>query len=123
MHNETLNVPLAKIATNEELGAYKVRKTLNQKHIDELADDIRTNGIIEPVILTRAKEGDGFSVVCGYNRIAASRKLGLETIPAIVKNLDDKERVSMSFRENLLRDDLKPKEIRDGLNFQWNPGW
>src|SRR6266571_4516051 len=123
MENEMLNVPLAKIATNEEIGVYKVRKTFNQKHIDELADDIRRNGIIEPVILARAKDGDGFSVVCGYNRIAASRKLGLEAVPAILKNLDEKERVSMSFRENLLRDDLKPKEVRDGLNFQWNSGW
>src|SRR3989442_9081105 len=71
------NVPLAKIATDDEIGVYKVRKTFNQKHVDELADDIRTNGIIEPVILTRAKEGDGFSVVCGYNSIAACRNICL----------------------------------------------
>src|SRR6267143_2419530 len=122
MENEVLHVPLAKIVP-EEIGVYKVRKHLDEKHIDELAEDIRTNGIIEPVILTRTRDGDGFAIVCGNNRVAASRKAGLETIPAIVKTMDEKERVSMALRENLQRNDLTPKEIRDALNFEWNSGW
>jgi ParB family chromosome partitioning protein len=69
---------------------------------------VRAQGIIQPVLLRRA--GSRYQLVAGERRWRAAQIAGLEAIPAIVRDLDDRESVEIALTENLLRDDLGPIE-------------
>jgi ParB family chromosome partitioning protein len=78
------------------------------EELNELADSVRAQGIIQPVLLRRA--GSRYQLVAGERRWRAAQIAGLEAIPAIVRDLDDRESVEIALTENLLRDDLGPIE-------------
>ncbi|MBR6880302.1 MAG: ParB/RepB/Spo0J family partition protein [Clostridiales bacterium] len=84
------------------------RKIFDETALNELADSIRENGVIQPIIVQ--KKGTGYRIVAGERRWRASRIAGLSVIPAIVRELTDKETMEQALIENLQREDLNPLE-------------
>jgi ParB/RepB/Spo0J family partition protein len=74
----------------------------------ELATSIRSMGILEPLVVT--PNGDGYIVVAGHRRLAAAELAALETVPCVVRELDERERLAAMLVENLQRTDLQPLE-------------
>ena len=80
------------------------RKRFDNESINELADSIRQHGIITPILVQKR---DGYyEIIAGERRWRAAKKAGLKQIPAIVKDLQDKERLEVSLIENIQREDL-----------------
>lgn len=98
-------IALKDIRTNP----YQPRKQFSQKKIEELAASIKENGLIQPIIL-RKSSLFGYEILAGERRFRATSFLGLETIPAVVKELSDDEMLKQAIIENLQREDLNPIE-------------
>ena len=97
-------IPLEKIRFNEQ----QPRKFFDPISLDDLAHSIAQKGVLEPIIVRRA--GDGYEVVAGERRTRAAKLAGLEEIPAIVVDIDDREALEIAIIENLQREDLNPME-------------
>jgi ParB family chromosome partitioning protein len=85
------------------------RRSFDQEALQELAESIREHGVIQPIIVV--KNGDGYQIVAGERRFRASQLAGLDTIPAIVRTLNDQNKLEVSLIENLQRRDLNTIEI------------
>ena len=84
------------------------RKRFNEDALQELADSIKENGVIQPIIVS--KRGSGYRIVAGERRWRASRLAGLKVIPAIVRDLTDQQTMEQALIENIQRQDLNPIE-------------
>jgi len=84
------------------------RQTFSEESIEELAQSIKEKGILQPVIVSKSK--DGFILICGERRLRAATKCGLEKIPAIIKDLAPQEFLEWGLIENIQREDLNPLE-------------
>ena len=84
------------------------RKNFNDEALNELALSIKENGVIQPIIVQR--KGEGYRIVAGERRWRAARIAGLSVIPAIVRDLSDKETMAQALIENIQREDLNPIE-------------
>ena len=97
-------VPVAAIRPNP----YQPRETFDEEAIGALADSIREVGLLQPVLVRPA--GDGFELVAGERRWRAARRVGLQVIPALVRETDDNTALEQGLVENLQREDLNPLE-------------
>lgn len=84
------------------------RKRFNEEALQELADSIKENGVIQPIIVS--KRGTGYRIVAGERRWRASRLAGMKVIPAIVRDLTDQQTMEQALIENIQRQDLNPLE-------------
>ncbi|QTD40169.1 nucleoid occlusion protein [Sporosarcina sp. Te-1] len=84
---------------------YQPRTIFSEEKIEELARTIHTHGVIQPIVIRRT-ENDGYEIIAGERRFRAMKKLGWKEVPAIVRNLDDKETASIALIENLQREEL-----------------
>ena len=91
-----------KINTNQP------RKYFDNEKISELAESIKQHGIIQPILVNR--DGEFFNIVAGERRFRAAKLIGLEKVPVIEMNLDDKEILELSLIENIQRQDLNAIE-------------
>ena len=89
------------------------RKTFNEESLNELAESIRTHGILQPLVVT--KIGEYYRIVAGERRFRAAKKAGLAKVPAIIKELSEKEVREIALVENLQREDLNPMEEAEAL--------
>ena len=89
------------------------RKTFNEESLNELADSIKTHGILQPLVVT--KMGDYYRIVAGERRFRAAKKAGLTAVPVIIKELSEKEVREIALVENLQREDLNPMEESEAL--------
>jgi len=90
------------------------RKVFNQESLEELAESIKTYGIIQPIVVSR-QEGY-YSIVAGERRWRAAKLAGLEEIPAIIRNDDDEQtNKEIALIENIQREDLNPFEKALGI--------
>lgn len=85
------------------------RTHFDESALGELAESIRTRGVIQPIIV-RPREDGGYQLVAGERRWRAAQKAQLHEIPAIVRSLDDREVMALALIENLQREDLNPVE-------------
>ena len=85
------------------------RSTFDDEKLNELAESIRENGVLQP-ILARPLENGGYQIVAGERRWRASRLAGLTEVPVYIKELDDKQTMQMALIENIQRQDLSPVE-------------
>jgi ParB family chromosome partitioning protein len=90
-------------------GVYQPRQTFTEVALQELADSIRTQGIIQPIIVRKKSDGR-YEIIAGERRWRAARLAGLETIPAIVRELEDKPALAIALIENIQRQDLNVLE-------------
>ena len=97
-------IPVEKIKPNplQPRNEFKIEK------LEELADTIRTYGVIQPIIVQKRK--DDFILVAGERRFRAAKIAGLETIPALIKDYDKNQLMEITLVENLQREDLNPIE-------------
>ncbi|MDA8646092.1 ParB/RepB/Spo0J family partition protein [Porticoccaceae bacterium] len=93
-------------------GKYQPRANFNNDTLTELADSIRENGIIQPIIVRKIKvtEGEEFEIVAGERRWRAAKMAGLTKIPIIIRVISDKQAIAAALIENLQRDDLNAIE-------------
>ena len=90
------------------------RKTFDENALNDLANSIREHGVISPIVVNKAPDGR-YMIIAGERRYRAALRAGLEKIPAIVKDLSDKEVQEISLIENLQREDLNPIEAATGM--------
>jgi ParB family chromosome partitioning protein len=99
-----LDLPVAAIQPNPA----QPRARIAEDELADLAASIREHGVLQPVIVTRAD--DGYVLVAGERRWRAARLAGLETLPALVKDVTPRERLELAIVENVQRQDLTPLE-------------
>lgn len=102
--SKVVNIKLGEIKRNP----YQPRTIFNEEKINELAESIEKNGLLQPIIVKRTVSG--YFIVAGERRFRAFEKLGKSDIPAIVKDFTDDEMMIFSVLENLQREDLSPLE-------------
>ena len=95
--------------TDIQKNPYQPRKEFDGEKLHELAQSIKENGIIQPIIV-RQSPVIGYEILAGERRYRASLLAGLKSIPAVVKQLSDQEMVIQSIIENLQRENLNPIE-------------
>jgi ParB family chromosome partitioning protein len=94
-------------------GKYQPRQHFDQQSLQELADSIRSQGIVQPIVVR--PEGNHFELVAGERRWRAAQIAGLQKIPAVVRDLDSKSAAAIALIENIQREDLNPLEEAHGL--------
>jgi len=99
-------IPLAQITPNPD----QPRKDFDEEALHELAESIRTYGVIQPVTLRRTG-ADSYQIVAGERRWRASGLAGLTSIPAYIKEVEDQSVLELALVENIQRSDLNPMEI------------
>ena len=82
---------------------FQPREVFDEQALNELALSIREHGVIQPIIVR--KIGDKYEIIAGERRFRASQIAGKKTIPALVRNIDDKESAKIALLENLQRED------------------
>ncbi|MBR5991369.1 MAG: ParB/RepB/Spo0J family partition protein, partial [Clostridia bacterium] len=90
------------------------RKTFDEKALQELANSIERNGILQPILVRPMADGS-YQLVAGERRWRAARMAGLSEIPVVIKELSDEQAMEISLIENLQREDLNPIEEAEGL--------
>jgi len=89
------------------------RKHFDDSRLDELAESIRSQGIIQPLVV-RVRPGGGFELVAGERRWRAAQRAGLHQVPAVVREVAESQAFEMALVENLQREDLNPIEEAEG---------
>jgi ParB family chromosome partitioning protein len=88
------------------------RRAFPEDSLAELADSIRVSGVVQPILLRRTPSAEArYQLVVGERRWRAARIAGLETVPAVVRDLTDEDALELALTENLLRQDLNPLEV------------
>lgn len=101
-------LPLDQIQPNKN----QPRKNFDQEALNELADSIKQNGVLQPILVR--KVGQSYEIVAGERRYQASLIAGLDEIPVIVKDISDQDVFKLALIENLQRTDLDPIEEAQG---------
>ena len=99
-NDAVVELPLSELRPNP----YQPRKIFDDEALDELAASIKEHGVFQPIIVKKTIKG--YDIVAGERRFRASKKAGLTTIPAIIKDFSDNEMMQISLLENLQREDL-----------------
>ncbi|WP_078666227.1 MULTISPECIES: ParB/RepB/Spo0J family partition protein [Carboxydocella] len=107
--NGVNEIPVALITTNP----WQPRQEFNQARLEELAKSIEKSGLIQPIIVR--KTGDGYQLIAGERRLRAYRYLGKETIPAIIRAIDDGQVLELALLENIQREELNCLEEAEAI--------
>jgi len=103
---DILRIPIDMIEPNP----YQPRMTFDQESLDELADSIRTLGLIQPITVRR-KADNRYQIISGERRFRACRLAGMDMIPAYIRDTNDQGMLEMAIVENIQRENLDPIEI------------
>jgi len=95
-------------------GRYQPRSHMSEAALDDLADSIRAQGLIQPVVVRPFAEG-GYEIIAGERRWRAAQRAGLERIPVVVRAVADNAALAMALIENIQREDLNPLEEAQGI--------
>jgi ParB family transcriptional regulator, chromosome partitioning protein len=101
---------------------YQPRKIFDNKKLQELANSLKENGIIQPIIVTK-KDDTNYELVAGERRLEAAKLAGFEEIPVIIRSVSPKEQLQFAIIENVQREDLSPIEEANAyqqLNEEFN---
>ncbi|CBA14651.1 ParB/RepB/Spo0J family partition protein [Xanthomonas albilineans] len=90
-------------------GKYQPRQEMDQAKLQELAESIKAQGVIQPIVVRELVPGT-FEIVAGERRWRASQLAGLSDVPVVVRELDDRTVIAMALIENIQREDLNPLE-------------
>lgn len=90
------------------------RKIFNEEELDDLVRSVAEKGILQPVVVRPVGDGQSYQIVAGERRWRAAQKAGLHHIPALVRELSDKEVLEIALIENVQRADLNPVEEAHG---------
>ena len=101
-------LPISKIKPNKG----QPRKNFNPDELAELADSIKQNGILQPIIVR--KKGTTYEIVAGERRYQAAKLAGLDEVPVVIRDISDEDVFKLALIENLQRSDLNPIEEAQG---------
>ncbi len=104
-------IPVAEIETNP----FQPRQYFDEEALNELADSIKVHGIIQPITVRRMARHQ-YQLISGERRFQASKRAGLQKIPAYVRTANDQQMLEMALIENIQRENLNPVEI--ALSYQ-----
>ncbi|HAU1796505.1 TPA: ParB/RepB/Spo0J family partition protein [Legionella pneumophila] len=96
-------------------GKYQPRKQFDESILDELANSIKVQGIIQPLIVRKIAD-ERYEIIAGERRWRAAKKAGLTYVPVIIRNIDDNVALAFSLIENIQRENLNPIEEALALN-------
>jgi len=108
--DELIRLPVSSIQPNR----FQPRKNFSDDSINELAESIREKGIVQPLVVRHLD--DGYELVIGERRLRAAAKLGLEVVPCLLIDVEDRELLEIAIVENVQREDLNP--IEEGEAYQ-----
>lgn len=97
-----VKLPIGKISANK----FQPRTVFDQEKIEELAKTIHIHGVIQPIVVRTTGDDGHYEIIAGERRFRAMSSLGWEEVPAIVRELSDKETASIALIENLQREEL-----------------
>lgn len=111
---DSVEAKIYETATNEEIvelnlsdlrpNPYQPRKVFDEEALNELASSIREHGVFQPIIVKKSIKG--YDIIAGERRYRASKMVGLEKIPAIIRDFTDEQMMEIALLENLQREDL-----------------
>ncbi|HOE26079.1 MAG TPA: ParB/RepB/Spo0J family partition protein [bacterium] len=101
---EVVEIDVARV----KAGRFQPRLEFDAERLRELVESIKEKGVIQPIIVRPA--GGEFELIAGERRLRAAKALGARTLPAIVKNADDRQALELAIVENVQREDLNPIE-------------
>ncbi|MBP8148747.1 MAG: ParB/RepB/Spo0J family partition protein [Limnohabitans sp.] len=99
-------------------GMYQPRTRMDEGALYELAESIKVQGIMQPILVRQLTEGDNagkYEIIAGERRFRASRLAGLESVPVLVRDVPNEAAAAMALIENIQREDLNPLEEAQGL--------
>ncbi|MCS5566305.1 MAG: ParB/RepB/Spo0J family partition protein, partial [Methylococcales bacterium] len=96
-------------------GRYQPRRHMDQERLQELADSINAQGIIQP-ILVRTLGGEKYEIVAGERRWRAAQLAGIHEVPVLIRDISDQAAMALGLIENIQREDLNPLEEAEALN-------
>jgi ParB family chromosome partitioning protein len=99
-------IPIEQLKPNP----YQPRKVFNKEALEELAQSIRTKGVLQPLLVRRAKDGQGYEIIAGERRWRAAQLAKIHAVPVVIKEITDRDAVEIGLIENLQREDLNPVE-------------
>jgi ParB family chromosome partitioning protein len=108
--NRLRDIALSQISANP----FQPRKNFSEQELRELQESLTANGLLQPVTVRPAPTGKGYELVAGERRLRAAANLGWKEIPAVVKEISDREMLTLALVENLQRFDLNPVEEAEG---------
>ena len=109
--NGTITLNISEIEPNKD----QPRKTFSQESLAELADSIRTHGVLQP-LLVRPLPNGRYQLIAGERRWRASRMAGISELPVVIREMSDLEAMELALIENLQREDLNP--IEEALGYR-----
>lgn len=95
-------------------GKYQPRKDIDPEKLQELADSIKAQGIVQPIVV-RTLEPEKYEIIAGERRWRAAQLAGLQHVPVVVKEIDDRAAMAIALIENIQREDLNPLEEAEAL--------
>jgi ParB family chromosome partitioning protein len=98
-------------------GAYQPRQQFGKEALQELADSIRSQGMVQPIVVRPLTSGGEkrFEIIAGERRWRAAQLAGLEAVPAVVREIPDSAAIAVALIENIQREDLNPLEEARGI--------
>lgn len=110
--NTPIHDVFAVFLSDIDVNPFQPRKTFNDHTLEELSQSIKEYGIIQPILVRR--NGARYELIAGERRLRAAKLAGMDTVPAIVKDLSEQETAEIAMIENLQREDLNFIEEADG---------
>jgi ParB family transcriptional regulator, chromosome partitioning protein len=96
-------------------GKYQPRVDMSEESLNELADSIRAQGLVQPIVVRPISDGR-YEIIAGERRWRASKIAGLDLIPALVRDVSDRSAIAMALIENIQRENLNPMEEANALH-------
>ena len=104
--SELRHIPIDMI----QRGKYQPRTDMHEEALQELADSIKVQGVMQPIVVRPLEGGERFEIIAGERRWRATQIAGLDTIPAIIRLVGDESAIAMALIENIQRENLNPIE-------------
>ena len=95
-------------------GKYQPRKDINPEKLQELADSIKAQGVIQPIVVRQVSH-EKYEIVAGERRWRAAQLAGLTQVPIVIREMDDRSAMAIALIENIQREDLNPLEEAEAL--------
>src|SRR5512141_2183608 len=111
-------LPASLLLTDMMPGAYQPRTRMDEGALYELAESIKAQGIMQPILVRRVAQGEHagkYEIIAGERRYRAAKLAGLDSVPVLVRDVPDESAAAMALIENIQREDLNPLEEAQGL--------
>ena len=112
-------LPSTLLVADMVAGQYQPRLHMDEGALYELAESIKSQGVMQPILVRQLKTGDHagkYEIIAGERRFRASKLAGLESVPVLVRDVPDEAAAAMALIENMQREDLNPLEEAQGLH-------